>query len=244
MSDACEGGVLIACVFGMRWLSDPLHAREIPDAGVLRAQFEVHHACLTGGAEACYRLGLLRYFGRGAFARDRARAATAYARGCTLGDSRACNNLGDALAYGDGTERDLARATAMFDKACRLGEALGCANLGYMAEHGRGVAKDRRRARALYRDSCASGDVYGCLHQTMLAAEDAGAPRDPERALEHWRSACTGRDARACAFLGVMYEDGVDGLTRDDARSLLAMRRGCELGEPRACEWVKAHSTD
>ncbi|MDP9151709.1 MAG: sel1 repeat family protein [Myxococcota bacterium] len=239
---ACEGGVLISCVFGTRWLNEPLHAREVPDAGALRARFEVHQACLNGEAEACYRMGLLSYFGRGAFARDRGRAASAYARGCDLGDSRACNNLGDALAYGEGTERDVSRAAALFDKACLLGEALGCANLGYMAEHGRGVAKDRGRARSLYREACASGDVYGCLHETMLAAEDAGAPRDPELALRHWRIACERRDARACAFVGVMYEDGLDGVARDDALSLRAMSRGCELGDARACEWVKAHS--
>lgn len=241
---ACDAGVTLACTFGVRWLGEPLHARQVPDAADLRARFETQYTCLTGDAEACYRVGLLYYFGRGAFPHDPARAASAYTRGCDLGDSRACNNLGDALAYGEGAERDVVRSAAMFAKACRLGEALGCANLGYMVEHGRGVGADRARARALYHDACASGDVYGCLHLAMLSAQDGGAPRDPGRALTRWRSACERRDARACAFVGVIYEDGPDGLARDEALSLRAMNRGCELGDARACEWVKAHSSD
>jgi TPR repeat protein len=75
----------------------------------------------------------------------------------------------------------------------------------------------------------------------MLAAQDAGAPRDPQRALSYWRRACERANAQACAFLGVMYEDGPDGLLRDADKSLEAMNRACNLGHPRACEWVKAH---
>ena len=101
---------------------------------------------------------------------------------------------------------------------------------------------DVRRARDLYRQACTAGDVYGCLHLDLLAAEDAGAPSDPDRALEHWRHACEhGHVARACAFVGVMYEDGPDGVARDEEKSMQAMSRACELGEPRACEWVRSH---
>jgi TPR repeat protein len=242
---ACDGGTARACVVGARWLGDPLNAHDMEGAPLLRARFEVQHACLTGQLDACYQVGLLFYFGRDAFPRDRAMAAHAYARGCDLGDSRACNNLGDALAYGEGVGRDAQRAAATFTKACRLGEALGCANLGYMAEHGQGMPQDLGRARALYRDACATGDVYGCLHADMLKAQDAGAPRDTQRALSHWLRACDReRNARACAFVGVLYEDGPDGMARDEAQSQKAMSRACELGDKRACEWVQIHPAD
>jgi len=238
---ACDAGVRLACVVAVRWLAEAAHARELPDASDVRKRLEEEHACLTSEPEACYQVGLLFYFGASSYPRDRARAAQAYARGCDLGEPRACNNLGDALAYGEGVERDVVRSAAAYDKACALGEALGCANSGYMSEHGEGVARDRRRARALYRDACAGGEVYGCLHADMLAAQDAGAPRDTARALAAWSGACERRDARACAFVGVIYEDGPDGFARDSARSLEAMKRGCGLGEERACEWVRMH---
>jgi TPR repeat protein len=78
----------------------------------------------------------------------------------------------------------------------------------------------------------------------MLAAQDAGAPRDRERAFATWRRACDARDARACAFVGVMYEDGPDGRARDEAKSQQAMKRACELGNRRACEWTKMRPGD
>ena len=241
----CDGGVAMACEVGARWLGEGTHAADMPGGQELLARLEGQRTCLAGQAEACFQIGVLFYYGRDAFPRDRASSSRAFSRGCDLGDSRACNNLGDAMAYGEGVGRDVQGAAASFLKACRLGEALGCANLGYMAEHGAGVARDLPRARSLYREACTAGDVYGCLHLDLLAAEDAGAPRDPDRALEHWRHACErGHVARACAFVGVMYEDGPDGVARDEEKSMQAMARACDLGDTRACEWVKSHPDD
>lgn len=241
----CDGGVAMACAVIARWLGAGNNAHDVEDAQPLLARVEAEHTCLGGQADACFQVGVLFYYGRDSFPRDRARASRSFVRGCDLGDARACNNVGDALAYGDGVGRDVEGAAAAFLKACRLGEALGCANLGYMAEYGEGIARDVARARALYRQACRAGDTYGCLHVELLAAEDAGAPREPMRALAHWLRACErGRDARACAFAGVMYEDGPDGVARDETKSLQAMARACELGENRACDWVKSHSAD
>jgi TPR repeat protein len=242
LTRGCDGGVAMGCAVAAAWLGEPSHAAEVPGAQDLLARLEGQRTCLAGQSEACFQIGVLFYYGRDAFPRDRARSSKAFSRGCDLGDARACNNLGDAQAYGDGVGRDVESAAASFLKACRLGEALGCANLGYMAEHGEGVARDTGRARTLYRQACTTGDVYGCLHLDILAAEDAGAPRDPDGALAHWRHACEHeRSARACAFVGVMYEDGPDGVARDEAKSLEAMTRACTLGESRACTWVKSH---
>ncbi len=239
---ACDGGVLTSCGVAAKWLGEPSHANGVEGAQDLLSRLENERTCLSGQSEACFQIGVAFYYGRDAYPRDRSRSSKAFERGCDLGDSRACNNLGDALAYGDGVARDVEASAAAFQKACRLGEALGCANLGYMAEHGEGVPRDVARARRLYRDACAAGDVYGCLHVDLLAAEGAGAPRDPERALEHWRHACEqSKSARACAFLGVLYEDGADPVPRDETRSRQALTRACDLGEPRACEWVKSH---
>jgi TPR repeat protein len=240
---ACDGGVAMACTVTASWLGDASHATELgASAQDLLARVEGQRTCILGQAEACFQIGVLFYYGRDSFPRDRAKSSRAFARGCDLGDSRACNNIGDALAYGDGVGRDVEGASGDYLKACRLGEALGCANLGYMTEHGEGVARDRSRARVLYRDACSAGDVYGCLHVELLAAEDAGAPRAARAAFAHWRQRCdAGHDARACAFVGLMFEDGPEGVDRDEAKSLDAMTRACALGDGRACEWVRSH---
>jgi uncharacterized protein len=242
---SCDAEVVVACAAAIRWLDDPhTGADALADAGDLRVRLEADLECATDHADACYTVGTLSYAGHGGFAHDRARAARAYARGCDLGDSRACNNFADALAYGEGVERDLERAAVMFEKACHEGESLGCANLGYRAEHGLGVPRDRVRARSLYRDACATGEPYGCMHAAMLAAEDAGAPRDPPRSLAHWVRRCAAGEGRACAFAGLIYDDGPDGLTRDATRSHEAMTRACALAEPHACQWTKGRSGD
>jgi TPR repeat protein len=242
---ACDGGESLACLFGIRWLADPQNTADLDDAADLHARLESEYACLTGQSDACFQVGLLFYYGRDGFPRDRAKAVQAYVRGCNLGDSRACNNFADSLAYGEGVDRDLTRAAEAFAKACRLGEALGCANLGYRIEHGAGIGRDVAKARLLYREACAIGDLYGCLHADLLAAQGAGVQRDPVAVLRQWVERCDrGRDARACAFVGLIYEDGPDGLTRDPAKSLEAMTRACALGEVRGCEWVKMHRGD
>jgi TPR repeat protein len=240
LEQSCDGGFVVACAIAARWLGEANHAAEVEGAPEARARFEVKQACLSSEADACYQMGLSYYFGRDSFPSDRARAAQAYERACALGDSRACNNLGDALAYGEGVTRAVERAASLFDKACHLGEALGCSNLGYVVEHGVGVARDRRRAQELYRDACSTGEVYGCLHSAMLAAVERGAPTDPARALAYWRRGCD-RDhhAQSCAFVGLLYEDGPDGRARDEAKSHEAMSRACDLGDRLACEWIK-----
>jgi len=245
LTTACDGGAVVACMAAIRWLDDARSGSDhLPDAQDLHARLDAELGCATGRADACYQVGLLFYQGHDAFPHDHAKATRAYARGCDLGDSRACNNYGDALAYGEGVKRDLERSAEMFAKACRLGESLGCGNLGYSAEHGAGVARDIGRARALYHDACATGDPYACLHARMLAAADAGAPRDPPKALPYWTVRCAARDARACAFVGIIYEDGPDGLARDEAKSQRAMVRACELGEEHACQWTQSHPDD
>jgi TPR repeat protein len=242
---ACDGGESLACLFGVRWLADTQNSANLDEAADLHARLESEYACLTGQSDACFQVGLLFYYGRDGFPRDRTKAVEAYVRGCNLGDSRACNNFADSLAYGEGVNRDLERAAEAFAKACRLGEALGCANLGYRIEHGAGIARDLAKARSLYREACAIGDLYGCLHADLLAAQGPVDTHDPGAVLRRWVERCDrGRNGRACAFVGLIYEDGPDGLTRDPAKSLQAMTRACDLGEVRGCEWVKMHRGD
>jgi TPR repeat protein len=234
-----------ACVVAATWLGEPLHTRDIKDASQLRSRLDMQNACWMGQADACLQVAASFGGGRDAFPRDLGLAAVFYGRGCDLGEARACSVLGVAFAYGDGVPADPSRATAMFERSCHLGYPLGCANLGSMLEVGEGIARDRPRARALYRDACVTGEVYGCLHAEMMAAADRGAPANPRAALSFWRHACDAqRDARACAFVGLLYEDGPDGVPRDEGQSEKAMQHACDLGHHRACEWMKYHSEE
>lgn len=238
---ACEGGVVLACVAGLRWLAEDRREQTVKDGADFHKRLDDEHSCLTGSSDHCMELGLDLFAGKPPYPADRARSAVEYQRGCDLGNGLSCSNLGDAYEYGSGVPRDLTHAAGLYERACRLGMALGCSNLGHLLEHGEGVARDVARARVLFHDACAGGDVYGCLHAALLSAEEAGAPRDPRRSVEHWQHACDARDARACAFIGVIFEDGPDGYARDEARSLKAMSRACDLGNRDGCAWLRVH---
>ena len=233
LARACDAEVALACRVAVRWLADPEHARLVHDALAVRQKLDLEHECLTGAPNACFGVGTRYSAGIDGFPLDASRSAAAYARGCQAGESLSCNNLGDAHEYGRGVPRDLERAGTLYQRACSLGEALGCANLGHLVENGEGVARDVPRARALYADACRSGELYACLHEEMV---------DSHAGLEGWQRACDHGDARACAFVGVVYEDGPDGFHRDKERSLRAMERACKLGDRRGCAWVTGHS--
>jgi hypothetical protein len=237
---ACVGGELLACRVAVRWLADAEHSRAVTEGAELRARLDQQLDCLSGVRDACAQAGLDYSRGREGYPVDHVRSAEAYDRGCVLGHRVACNNLGDAYEYGEGVRRDLTRAGELYERACRSGEALGCANLGHLIENGEGTPRDLPRARALYRDACAAGDDYGCLHEQMMAIESPATPAEAQRALERWQRACDAKNAHACTFVGILYEDGPDGLARDEARSLRAMKRACELGEARGCAWVRS----
>jgi hypothetical protein len=237
---ACVAGEVLACRVAVRWLADAEQARAVTKGTEVRARLDQLLDCLTGVGAACFQVGLNYSRGREGYPRDLSRSVEAYERGCILDQKVACNNLGDAYEYGDGVRRDLSRAAEFYDRACRGGEARGCANLGHLLENGEGTARDVPRARALYRDTCAAGDEYGCLHQAMSAVESPATPAEAKRALDRWQHACDARSGRACAFVGLLYEDGPDGYARDEDRSGNAMKRACELGELMACAYMRS----
>jgi hypothetical protein len=243
LATACDQDVDEACSEAVAWLTPAEHAHEDSTFAGLRDQLEAEHACLAGLADDCHRAGQGFYDGVGGVIQNRVLGTREEERGCRLGNARACNYFGIALHYGDGLPRDVHRATLMFERACDLGEAIagegrsprsGCANVGYMLERGLGIAKDLRRARKLYVDACNVGDAYGCFHADMMASRP---PEDPARAVALWSRECQANDSRACAFLGILYEDGPDGFSRDEDKAAEAMKRACELGNGRACEW-------
>jgi TPR repeat protein len=236
----CDGGLVLSCSVALRWLGDSAHKGVSDDTGDLHTRLEDENGCWMGQADACLQVGRIYRAGGDGVAPDPAQSARLFAHGCDLGERVSCNMLAVALTYADGVPRDLERAVALYNRSCRLGAALGCANLGYMAEHGDGVARDGARAIALYRVACVAGESYACRHVEMMAAETAQVPRDPKGEVAYWQRRCEGQhEARACAFLSLIYLDGPDGFTRDDAKSAELLALACRLGHKRSCEWLR-----
>jgi TPR repeat protein len=80
------------------------------------------------------------------------------------------------------------------------------------------------------------------MHADMIAIDPSSKVLG--RRYARWSAACARGDADACAFVGMLLEDGGDGLARDDAKSLEWMQRSCDSGSTRACDWVKSRPED
>jgi uncharacterized protein len=99
-------------------------------------------------------------------------------RSAASGNTRACAELGERLALGNGVKRDMPRALTLLEKAARAGSAAAAFRLGNLFEHGNGVAEDHARALAYFR-AAASGDVPEAYYNVGAAyASGRGVKRD------------------------------------------------------------------
>jgi TPR repeat protein len=193
--------------------------------------------CIEGKAEACFEVGLGMHRGIEGFPRDLARAVAAYERGCAAGNEGSCNNLGDALEFGEGTGKDGARAVQLYERACHAGEALACTNLGRQYYNGVAVARDLPRAAAEFKIACELGDEYGCLH--LRQAREPTLPATASAALAQWTRLCAGSSARACLYVGLAYIDPVGDVERDEQKAKASFERACKGGDADACSFIK-----
>lgn len=100
-----------------------------------------------------------RWFGQ--FCEDPTRAASAYQKGCDLGDDGACGG-GASLHAHDGGLPDPARHASFMEKACDLEVGLYCLRLGLMYDIGFRVPKDTARANELFKKGCLFENEEAC----------------------------------------------------------------------------------
>lgn len=244
LARACDGGVVLSCDVATAYLGDSKNEAEVqgktePSYSALR--FTTEAECYRAKDDACFRAGLDFYTGDDGFPRDATASTRFYGKGCDLGNLSACNNLANAVYYGDGCKADVARAAAIWQETCRGGEQLACANVGFVTEYGDGVPRDMKRAEELYTAACAGQSTYGCMHAAMMVEYHRGVPHDPAQAVERWRKECDAKVFAACGFLGVMYEDG-KGVARDENRANGLFRRGADGGDARCRAWITQHN--
>ncbi len=83
-------------------------------------------------------------------------------KACEAGDAKACLDLGDMYAQGQGVEKSPSKAFDLFKNACDGGDAYGCNNLGWMYQKGEGVEKSLSKAAELYKKACDGGMALSC----------------------------------------------------------------------------------
>ena len=176
------------------------------------------HACQSGLAVACTRLGSLRFSAVGG-ASDAHAAATSWERGCGLGDPRACFELGVLLQDG---RQVAARAKAgheYLERACRGGEGAACTRLGSRLWRGVDGEQDRARGQQRLMEACSQLEPRACLELADAARRGEVVMLTPER--------LDGLVQRAGVGALAACEDAV-AVCRDGEASTLAATRWVE----------------
>ncbi|HTJ43340.1 MAG TPA: hypothetical protein VL463_14645 [Kofleriaceae bacterium] len=161
-------------------------------------------------------------------------------KACDAKDARACENLGNKLAYGANVALAPDRAARLFSKGCDAGRPSSCAALGLLYQDGRGVAESDSRAATLYDFACTHGAGVGCFNLALMHADgpldlDANKVSELMHAAEPlYRKQCSEGDLAWCINLGVLYDNGMVG-KRDGVRAADAYREACWGGYAEAC---------
>jgi hypothetical protein len=128
-------------------------------------------------------------------------------KGCDLGDSGSCTNLGILARY-DWGHPDYAAAMSFFRRSCDGGDAKGCSELGLSFDSRMaGIygsdpnSVDDKKAFELYRKGCDGGDVSGCNSEGFLYEAGKGVAKDWSKAKALYRIGCDQGDEFSCADL-------------------------------------------
>jgi TPR repeat protein len=220
---------------------------------------DLEKSCNASDATACFELGTRVHDGIGA-RRDLARAADLFRKACKGKHRDACADDARALALGEGQPANPRAAIPALEKMCKQGQARACGNLGDLFLRGLGGPQDSLRGEKLLEDACGKKVARACANLVTVAyrtgdaeraeqlaeqADDLGDPvgygylgdlyatsDDVVRAIVYFRHACDAGLAHGCTGQGfLLRESGVD---EKKARELL--QRGCDGGDPKACE--------
>jgi TPR repeat protein len=141
-----------------------------------------------------------------------------------------CYFAGYLALRGLGTPKNPEKAAEFFDKSCDEISSRGCVALGRLLESGLGVAQDFRRAEKLYRTACRAKNGEACASLVRILANNG----EQLATLTSLASdACDADDAVGCEELGELRERS--GERSDVGAAMAAHRRGCDLGDGRAC---------
>ncbi len=149
----------------------------------------------------------------------------AFKKGCDLGSSKSCYELGRCYMNGTGVPAEPAAGLAAFDKSCKAGVQQGCGAYGLFDLLGKGMAADVPRGAKMLSESCDAGNAEACKNLGILVRDGQAPPKDPKRAVALFEKACAGKDAGGCNELGLALERG-QGAPRDLEEGGRALRAG------------------
>ena len=245
---ACLAGYAHACT---EWGNLRYFADGVP-MELLEAGQAYQKGCTAGAARACFMLAHMKESGIG-FEVDASVVPDLLERACEIGGPPACRNISRHLSEGGWLNVDEGRAKDFNDKACK-----GDIVCSWRNRPGAEVAPrdgwDEKAAE--FKGACGGGDNDACLRGGLLLRE-YGDQEGVAQAIPMFDLACKAGLGEACfartqdiygnlskfdrerhlEFLTKGCDLGVAGACATISSDAFR-RRGCVLGDPRACMWL------
>lgn len=149
-----------------------------------------------------------------------------------LGDSHALTALGFCYATGlGGIAVDEMRAIELYNKAAKLGDARATVFLavGYLNGKG-GLTIDEKKAVELIKRSAASGEAIGIVILGQLYEHGRGMKGEQGNAVYQYQKAAELGEPFAMVRLGICYEEGEFGVTKNHEKAVDLFQRAAALG--------------
>jgi TPR repeat protein len=112
------------------------------------------------------------------------------------------------------------------------GHKLGFTAKNAAGQHCKGEidTTDESTHNAICTWECTKTDWVGCWSRGKLLE-----PTAPAKALDDYATGCEAGNAPSCARAGVIYEEGIGGVSKDAAKSFAFDKKACDLGDAPSC---------
>jgi len=197
--------------------------------------------CEFGDKRACWKAGQAWANGK-AGPRDPKRAVALFQKACDLGNPEGCSEAAVFHYQGDGVPKDEARALELVQKGCDGGAGLACKNLAIMYRDAKPPQPDKALHWAVrtcegvglhHLEEDGAAIAWACDYAGGRLLDDKGKP-DHKRALAMFENGCRYADSH-CYNLGLSYDLGIGGQTKDPARARELYAKACGAGIMDAC---------
>ncbi len=219
-AERCSRGDLVVCA-DLAWAQVESIRPESKEAG----SRELRSLCDRGVAQACARVGDIEW------SQNEVAARAAYERGCSLGSSVACANLGVALDVANPGDP---RGQQLLRKACDAGSPEGCTWLAETMRPKEWTDEIIGTYWALVTRGCSGKFPVACRILGIREATGNGVPLDAVSAAGHFRVACEGNDAEGCLRWGHAQQFG-NGTMVDQKGAARGYAIACDLGNQNGC---------
>ena len=180
-----------------------------------------------GNVFALNNLGIAYEEGRGVV-RDYAKATICYEKSSRLGNVNGLNNLG----YIKLLQKQYDQALEYLHQACDRGSSDAMYNIGNIYRLGLGVNADISIAVKYFYRSANLGHLKSqrTVADLLYKGVSDAIPCNKQEAASFYYKAAMNGDAEACNNLGILYEDGCEGITKNEQKAIEWFKKASELG--------------